>query len=61
MSSNSSVPLFNINDIDINDIDMKNMCNKKIVCEQEFKRELIKVLKEISRRLYSIEVEIANK
>ena len=29
--------------------------------DKDFKKELIKVLKEISRRLYSIEVEIANK
>ena len=56
MSSNSSVPLFNITDIDMN-----NMCIKKIVCEQDFKREIVEVLKEISERLYKIEVEIANK
>ena len=34
------------------------------LCREEgndFKKELIKVLKEISRRLYFIEVEIANK
>ena len=29
--------------------------------ENDFKKELIEVLKEISKRLYSIEVEIANK
>ena len=29
--------------------------------ENDFKKELLEVLKEISKRLYAIEVEIANK
>ena len=75
MSSNSSVPLIKTPDIDfinkisnssvplINtpDIDFINIHIKKLDCEQDFKREIVKVLKEISERLYAIEVEIANK
>ena len=63
MSSNGNVGLIRLsNDIDLNH---KHIIN--LGCEQDinFKKELIKVLeeglKEISERLYAIEVEIANK
>ena len=56
MGLNSSVPL-----IETKDIDFNNLHIKKLECEQDFKREIVEVLKEISKRLYAIEVEIANK
>ena len=59
MSSNGNVGLIRLsNDIDLNH---KHIIN--LGCEQHinFKKELIKVLEEISERLYSIEVTIENK
>ena len=57
MSSNGNVDLTNL----FNDIDL----NGKIYVENNFNEKLIKVLeeglKEISERLYSIEVTIENK
>ena len=59
MSSNGNVGSNSLsNDIDLNHKDIINLG-----CEQDinFKKELIKVLEEISERLYSIEVTIENK
>lgn len=58
MSANSSVPLINTLDIDFITVHLK-----KLDCEQDFnyKEKIVEVLEEISKRLYAIEVEIANK
>ena len=58
MSANSSVPLINTLDIDFITAHLK-----KLDCEQDFnyKEKIVEVLEEISKRLYAIEVEIANK
>ena len=56
MSSNSSFPINNTPDIDFN-----TMIIKKLDCNQDFKIKIVEVLKEISERLYTIGVEIANK
>ena len=56
MSSNGNVGLIRLsNDIDLNH---KHIIN--LGCEQDinFKKELIKVLEEISERLYSIESQL---
>ena len=59
MSSNGNVGLNRLS----SDIDLNHNHIINLGCEQDinFKKELIKVLKEISERLYSIEVTIKNK
>ena len=62
MSTSSNADTLDLNNCRVfNNLGSEQEINLFREEENDFKKELIEVLKEISKRLYAIEVEIANK